>query len=194
MREHHEPGYEKINDMLGKSPVEINSRHANMQSMIKQYMDFATIESVMDFGGDEGQFIPPCFDHALRYVYEKSVKTPRQGITRISLLNPTASWDFVMASHVLEHAPWPSTMVDLLANHANKFIYFEVPFEREGSTPHYAECFHEHITKFDERSLKILLQTSGLKILEITTMEMESILGKSKNIMALCTVENINNQ
>ena len=86
--------------------------------------------SVLDYGGDRGQFIPDGVGTE-RYVYELSNATPVAGVTRLASVD-NREFDFVMLAHVLEHCSEPKQILEGLKRlgHEGALFYFEVPFER----------------------------------------------------------------
>jgi hypothetical protein len=128
-RHHHEFWYSAaINAGIGNDPAEIESRKRNLAKILAGRSD--SIASVLDYGGDRGQFIPDHLGNE-RYVFEISDATPVPGVTRLVSVEQK-TFDFVMLTHVLEHCSEPVKVVDELKQLANDrtIYYFEVPFER----------------------------------------------------------------
>ena len=128
-RHRHEFWYSAaVNAGIGNDPAEIESRKLNLAKILSGRSD--SIASVLDYGGDRGQFIP---DHlgTERYVFEISDATPVPGVTRLRSVEQKR-FDFVMLAHVLEHCSEPLKVVEELKQLANgrTIYYFEVPFER----------------------------------------------------------------
>lgn len=133
-RNKYEKWYTKeLNRFIGKSPVEIKNRKENLSGIIKGLIDVSNIKSVLDFGGDMGQFIPDEFANTERYVYDVSNTTPISGIKMIKDLSNIRhmKFDFIVCCHVLEHLSSPLEMLDKLKNFSRRgtFFYFEVPFD-----------------------------------------------------------------
>jgi hypothetical protein len=89
-----------------------------------------SIKTVLDYGGDRGQFIPEDLGTE-RYVYEISDAKAVEGVERLTSV-AGRHFDFIMLTHVLEHCSEPRDMLALLKPlaHENTLFYFEVPFER----------------------------------------------------------------
>ena len=86
--------------------------------------------SILDYGGDAGQFIPD-LEGVERLVYEISDVEPVSGVRRVR--DPRAEKvDLVMLTHVLEHASEPLQLVRELADVAVEggWLYVEVPLDR----------------------------------------------------------------
>src|SRR5579862_266339 len=128
-RHRHEFWYSaSINAAIGNDPAEIESRKLHLAKVLSARSE--SIVSVLDYGGDRGQFIP---DHlgAERYVYEISDANPISGVIRLESVDGR-QFDLVMLAHVLEHCPEPTQFIQKLRPLANghTVYYLEVPFER----------------------------------------------------------------
>lgn len=129
-----EPSYTKdLNSLLGGSPEVLHMRHEILVSFLNQVLATGSrrIETVLDIGGDRGQFMPPRFPN--RYVLEASKKELVAGVRRVASLKEARSLqiDLVMATGILEHLPNPiSFMRDLLnlrSESQRTLLYIEVP-------------------------------------------------------------------
>lgn len=133
-RHRHEFWYtEKFNKGLGNDPRTIGAKQQLLLAMLERHLDPATIVSVLDFGGDRGQFIPESLGRE-KYVYELSSATPVQSVTRIDtddLWN--RRFDLVMLCGVLEHCSDPQEMlraIRKLGGEGELLLYVELPHER----------------------------------------------------------------
>ena len=128
-RHRYEPWYSReVNDGIGSDPVEIVSRKENLAELLgNRAQSFTT---VLDYGGDRGQFIPDGLGTE-RYVYEISDVEPIDGVTRLSSTRGR-QFDFVMLAHVLEHCSEPREVLRSVKplGHSQTVFYFEVPYER----------------------------------------------------------------
>lgn len=134
-----EPWYTKeIISQIGNNPTELHSRKSNLTRLLSKYIDISAIKSVLDFGGDKGQFIPDELEGADRYVYEISGVEPLKGIKLVRNLSECKSraFDLIMCCHVLEHCSYPVNIIDEIRQLSNNrtIIYIEVPFD----SPFYA--------------------------------------------------------
>jgi hypothetical protein len=128
-RHHYEFWYSReVNDGIGSDPAEIQSRKKNLAKLLGNRAQAFT--TVLDYGGDRGQFIPDGIG-AERFVYEISDVEPIEGVTRLSSVEGK-QFDFVMLAHVLEHCSEPREVLRGLKalGHGNTIFYFEVPYER----------------------------------------------------------------
>lgn len=128
-RHRHEFWYtEAVNAGIGSDPGEIQSRKQHLEDLLAGRQE--PIQSVLDYGGDRGQFIP---DHigTERYVFEISGANPVPGVTRLRSIEQR-QFDLVMLAHVLEHCSAPLSFLANLRSLATDLTiyYFEVPFER----------------------------------------------------------------
>ena len=74
---------QKVNDGLGHDESDIKARKEGMESFLKSLMDTGTLKTVLDYGGDRGQFIPDHFGKE-RYVFEVSNSEMVPGVVKIS--------------------------------------------------------------------------------------------------------------
>lgn len=128
-RHRYEPWYSReVNDGIGSDPVEIASRKEHLAKLVGARAPSFT--TVLDYGGDRGQFIPDGLG-VERYVYEISDVQPVDGVVRLSSVEGR-QFDFVMLAHVLEHCSEPRDVVRSLKSHGHRqtIFYFEVPYER----------------------------------------------------------------
>lgn len=81
-----------------------------------------------------------------------------------------ASYDLVVASHVVEHVPEPRTFLSELRRVARDLIFVEVPCEagllRSRATLQ-ATLDTGHINSFTPESFLVLLQTSGAEVIDL---------------------------
>ena len=189
-RDFYEPGYATINDQLGTAADGLEARLANLKDMAEELIECGDIESVLDYGGDEGQFIPSCFGAAQKSVFEISGKAPGPGIASITDEKKLGVYDFVMCCHVLEHCPYPPQLVRKIRRHTGTYAYFEVPMERTNPTGNqYFKAFNEHINMFNEKSMRTLLEQEGFHVVDIGMRQVATILGDACVMMALCSTE-----
>ena len=129
VRHRYEPWYSReVNDGIGSDPVEIASRKEHLATLLASRAQSFT--TVLDYGGDRGQFIPDRLGTE-RFVYEISDVKPIDGVTRLSSVEGR-QFDFVMLAHVLEHCSEPREVLRGLKSlgHGRTVFYFEVPYER----------------------------------------------------------------
>jgi ubiquinone/menaquinone biosynthesis C-methylase UbiE len=86
----------------------------------------------------------------------------------------SASFDLVYASHVIEHVPEPRSTLAEMARVARNWVYVEVPCELHLRTTHRAlqqSLDIGHISAYTPESFQLLLETSGLKVVEIDVFD-----------------------
>ncbi len=155
MRHKYEPHYTRDeNERCGKSEY-ILLRQKGLQEFVSEYI--SGVETVLDYGGDKGEFIPEQFSGAKKYVFEISGVKPCDGVKNIrhlvDLLN--RQFDFVMCCHLLEHVANPIEIGMNLERCTAQcgYIYVEVPYETKFLR--YSDyAFHEHINFFTEEALE----------------------------------------
>jgi hypothetical protein len=85
------------------------------------------IETVIDVGGDKGQYIPDFESTTKRYVVDPSNRELAHEVKRLDSLNDIEKCDLILYSHVLEHVSFPLEEVANLLKKC-KALYVEVPF------------------------------------------------------------------
>lgn len=132
-RHRHEFWYSRrTNEGIGNDPVEIVSRKQNLARVLGRREQ--SIATVLDYGGDRGQFIPDGLG-AERFVYDISDAKPINGVAGLTSLEGR-QFDFIMLAHVLEHCSEPRQILQRLRalGHGKTLFYFEVPYERPSLT------------------------------------------------------------
>jgi hypothetical protein len=189
-RDYFEPGYAHANPLLG-DVEEIAVRNANLEGVLnKACVPTEQVTAVLDYGGDEGQFIPASLAMARRIVYEVSDKTPCAGVEKVSTLDGLPPVEFAMVCHVLEHVSEPAEILTRV-KHAIRpggYIYVEVPMEMVGlDMPETLKPgivgFHEHINFFCTRSVGRLLEESGFSVIFNETIGL-SIHGNTAKVVS----------
>lgn len=141
LRHHFEPLYtRKYNDNNGRDSAAIDTRKRTVQALVTEALGTKTITSVLDFGGDAGQFIPD-FEGAARYVLEVSDVPPEHGVMSVSRLEELEKpVDLVMLAHVLEHVSDPVALLTELTTAVGDggYLYVEVPLDRPKMPPPWA--------------------------------------------------------
>jgi hypothetical protein len=113
---------------------EYSAAHENLtliskrNALVKDFLMSAkvsNITSVIDVGGDRGQFLSN-FESAARYVLEMSHRSLEPGVVRKDKLSNADFFDLILYSHVLEHVVSPIAEIKSLMVHSDA-IYIEVP-------------------------------------------------------------------
>jgi hypothetical protein len=138
-RERHavEPWYsKKVNDGIGGDLNEIHERNSALETFLSPHLEMRSIGSVLDYGGDRGQFIPTPLGKQ-KFVFELSDATP---VEQVGLIRSAAElegqhFDFIMACGVLEHLSEPLQTLQTLASLTKgpeSLLHISVPYERFG--------------------------------------------------------------
>lgn len=223
---------QKINNSIGKDEIEIQGRKEFLSEYLKKWTNVADIYSVLDYGGDEGQFIPDDIG-VDRNVYDISGMKVKDGVKKLKNLQEMngKTFDLVMLCHVLEHCSDPKLIlnkVKLLVKN-NKYIYLELPYERIDYSrikqtgfynfylfllkkihflftlaDFYSTFFrvkfnkipfmgiikmHEHINYFDVQSLKALIESNEMEVIDCRVNENKKSWGINKIIACLVRVK-----
>ena len=144
-------------------------RRRELEAFLGEDFEYDKIEYLLDYGGDEGQFIPMKFEKAEKFVYEISGNNTRPGIRILNEFEDIAKyrWDFIMCCHVLEHVADPMAILDYLFSIIGKgFFYLELPYENFMESYSNAEI-NEHINFFTLDSLRQIANRYHLKIKKI---------------------------
>jgi hypothetical protein len=124
----------KFNTGIGHDQQAIAARKHRVETLLKGHLDLASIATVLDYGGDEGQFIPDALGQE-KFVFELSDVTPVPGVTKIDSEADLRqrSFDMVMICHVLEHCSDPCALlkdIKALGGGRSLLCYIELPYER----------------------------------------------------------------
>lgn len=129
-----EPSYTaELNDSLGNCASVLDARHNFVISALSLCGRQAGkgIGTVVDVGGDRGQFIPPSIRN--KFVVDVSDKSEIDGVTRLTHLREAIAVkpDLVMACGILEHLSNPRAFIrellDLHSVQSSMLLYVEVP-------------------------------------------------------------------
>jgi predicted SAM-dependent methyltransferase len=141
-RRHWEPWYSAgVNDAYTGNDAAVHERLTFMEHGLRESGVNTTFSLVVDFGGDEGQFIP-AWPNARRVVCDVSdhpLPSEVERISTLSDLDPDHP-DFVIIAHVLEHLVDPlGTMLGIYRSLApGGTLYAEVPLDRPQVTKWHA--------------------------------------------------------
>ena len=174
-RHRFEPWYtNKVNFGIGNSQETIALRKGNLFSLVNKALSNGAISlprSIVDWGGDQGQFIPD-FQHApKKLVYEISNVKPMLGVGQVASIQEIEAVkpDFMMICHVLEHDHHAretiNTISDLLPE--NGLLYIEVPDDRISVTPRHHKSVWWQLFFINHRLLFIALDAYSLLTLRI---------------------------
>lgn len=131
-RRRHEFWYTRGVNGSGGAPAAVAARRAAVLAAVADWGG-GTVERVLDYGGDRGQFMPPELGRE-RVVYEISGAEPVAGVrlakSRAEL--GAGGFDLVLCSNVLEHVSDPGALMDELRalGRPGALIVLSVPWER----------------------------------------------------------------
>ena len=125
VRNRWEPWYSHDFNSAHDSVSWSDMRKKSLETFLGKYLS-STPKSIVDVGGDRGQYIPDLGSSKL-YVLEASNKALMPGIERVGTLNEVSEIGLIIYSHVLEHVSEPLIELKELLE-KSKFVYVEVPF------------------------------------------------------------------
>lgn len=142
-RQRVEPLYTRgVNRGIGDDDATIALRREKVGALVAR----AAASSVLDYGGDAGQFIPDGFER--RYVHEISDVDPIDGVERYA----GQQVDLVMLAHVLEHVADPcALLLELSAVAGARWLYVEVPLDRPATPPAWFLPLHQRWVRWLSR-------------------------------------------
>jgi len=167
MRVECEPEYDAIISVFDEQEY-AKERSIGISYLLEKNIDVAKIETILDYGGDDGRHIPKILANCKKYVYDISNITPLDGVNKLEEFNKIES-DFLMCCHTLEHISDLSFVMEDMKKLVRKgsFAYFEVPNTKSPISSLHVNRFHEHINFFNKSSLSILLSNNGFNVVDV---------------------------
>jgi hypothetical protein len=155
LRNKWEPWYRRnINDAYKGNSNAVDVRVEFMTKLIKS-SECTTLGTVLDIGGDEGQFFPE-IPMTKRIVIDPSNKPLRENVDRAKSLNEvTEEINLIIAAHILEHVNEPVAFVAELCSHLHVggMIYIEVPLDcPKIKKSHSQISYQEYLLKLSNRT------------------------------------------
>lgn len=146
-------------------------RKNRLGAYLKENVNVENIRCFLDYGGDNGEFIPDEFNNAYRYVYDISGVDVVPGVCRIKSFDELKNydWDLITCCHVLEHVSDPMQIVKIMTGllHEGSYLYIEVPYEDWFKQYSYIEI-NEHINFFCIRTMELIAEVFSLSIVNNT--------------------------
>ena len=174
LREKYEPGYLRKNKDLNKGYNYIK----DIERFIKPYL--STSLKILDWGGDTGKNTPFRSSYDLMHIYDISNVEVLGNATMVGKEEiSNTSYDLIICSNVLEHIPYPKTVLNdiKIAMNQKTILYIELPYEnlvrdakKKSDLYKIKKHWHEHINFFNLNSIEQLLISSNYKIIEINTL------------------------
>lgn len=169
-------------DILASIDQLKKNRLKTIDEIIDKNIDRTSISTVLDYGGDDGSFIPTKFLKAKKFVFDISGTTPTLGVRSFDPRDHLGfKFDFIMCCHVLEHKSDPDQIIKEILRYAtpNTRLYWEVP--NFDCPPLPGGVFHEHLNIFNFTSLTKLLDKFNLQVIDKIENENLALLTKLRN-------------
>jgi hypothetical protein len=125
LRRKWEPWYTKDFNDAHNTDYFVGKRKIALQNFLLS-LEISNFETIVDVGGDFGQFIPDLGVNNNKYVLDLSEQPLIPGIRRINSLQELKEIDLIIYAHVLEHVDSPLTELKKLTDNS-RFVYVEVP-------------------------------------------------------------------
>lgn len=134
-RQKHESYYtQEVNNDFGHNLDTLKRRKDYLSNILQTKVDISSIKTVLDYGGDKGQFLPDDFKNAEKFVYDISGITPIDGVRAIRNEDELKSkkWDFITCCYVFEHLPYPLKTLDKILSllQPGCYLHIEVPKDK----------------------------------------------------------------
>jgi hypothetical protein len=161
----------------------LQERKIGINTLIEQHINIESVSTVLDYGGDTGSHIPKKFINAEKYVSDISGVTTLPGILTFNPSTQKIIFDFVMCCHVLEHKSNLDELIKELKSYTKitGWLYIEVP---NFDSPMHGGIFHEHINRFNKKSMEALLNKHDIDIID-------SIINPTSGGECLCVLARI---
>ena len=219
VRQRNEPWYTpEINECIGNDTDTLRERKENLYRVLKENTDLSAIHRILDFGGDQGQFISDQLADRERFVYDISGVPTLPGIVSVDAAKGfPGDLDLIMCCHVLEHVSFPLEILERLKGLGTErtLYYIELPFDspmKSTRTGIKKEIFgmmarsssfvgvnnrmkgfkflmHEHQNYFDEASLRAFLESNGFMVQMINRRSIPTMGTKADIVFCLARLE-----
>jgi hypothetical protein len=179
-----EPSYQAIMHLVGKCQEEIDSRMNNLVNIIDSHVNCKGIQTVLDWGGGEGRFVPTSLRSKGVTVLDYSTEEladPK--FLRLDKLDSDQKFDYIQICHVLEHVSEPRSLMIEVVSHLNRggCVYVELPQDRSGedlqsfvSRPFdMYHGIHEHINLYSQMALEKLGLSIGLRCVHLSSHQLD---------------------
>lgn len=163
-RKKYEPGYSAE---FYESADYMVKRKQELGVFFRKWIECDLIHTLLDYGGDEGQYIPDPFCNAEKYVFEISGKKVRDGIILLNDLEEVKRkrFDLVMCCQVLEHVSDPIEVIENMTGVLKKggYLYIEVP-NSNVFMAYFDVEIHEHINFFFRETMLFIASKMGFRV------------------------------
>lgn len=135
----------------------ITNRKSEVYEFVKTFANENNTNSLLDYGGNNGNGIPDQFVNTRCYVLDTEVRDHNDRVTFITPNSVCELMDLITCSHMLEHVSDINYHMKKIRNllKPQKFLYVEVPDERAAQSMD-GRKFHEHINIFSMENLEFL--------------------------------------
>ena len=188
-RDAFEPGYAALNAAIQVHAPDTSDAERALAGHVK------SAPRVLDWGGNGGKNTPFRQTASQVDIYDLSDEPPIAGVRRVSLDEASASrYDLVVMSHVLEHVPYPETLVRsaLALLDEDAVLYVEVPWEPIiAASPEGRDLarrkrhWHEHINFFTEEAMRTLLERCGAEVVGSEIRAFDSLVPNMTRVMSM---------
>jgi hypothetical protein len=178
LREAYEPGYTKRNTNLNAGINYIEE----IEKFLQPYLTLPI--TILDWGGGTGINTPFRRSNKAFDIYDISNNKVIAGARKVSIVQAQAKkYSLVVCSNVLEHVPYPSDVLTQITKTMGdeSVLYIEVPLENvvmsndnDGNLQTLKKYWHEHINFFSENSLRLLVQSVGLEVIDLQRLQAAS--------------------
>jgi hypothetical protein len=188
-RDAFEPGYAEMNAAIQAYIPDTSDAERALDGHVK------SAPRVLDWGGNGGKNTPFRTSASQVDIYDLSDEPAIAGVRRVSREEAAANrYDLIVMSHVLEHAPYPETMLypAMAMLDEDGVLYVEVPHEIIiANSPGARDLaskkrhWHEHINFFTEDALRILMERCGLEVLGVDERPFESLVPTMTRVISM---------
>ena len=177
LREKYEPGYALRNEKLRSG----NNYVFEVEKFIKPYLNSEKSFSILDWGGDTGKNTPFSSECGKLHIYDisnKSVDLEKARVVSKPEMEST-HYDIIVCSNVLEHIPYPISLLENITLIMNKgtLLYIELPYENLvynaeksdnlSDVYRFKKHWHEHINFFNTASISEMIKSAGLTLVDL---------------------------
>lgn len=191
-RSHYEPAYAAVANSIGSHTEAGLGRVEALTSWLQGRINLDE-GSMLDFGGADGKFLPAF--RGPKYVYEISDIQPAPGVVRIAGESSLQTYPYVQLAHVLEHVTEPLQLARRVAALVQEggYLLIEVPQDVRTEILQQLQLgdgqriftVHEHINYYSSLSLRKLIETIGMEVVDIEAVPIESSMGRQTFIRGL---------
>jgi hypothetical protein len=179
-----EPSYKAIMHLVGKCQEEIDSRLTNLDGIIDSLVVCESIQTVLDWGGGEGRFVPTSLRSKTVTVLDYSTEELSDpAFLRLDQLSSDQKFDYIQICHVLEHVSEPRSLMLEVASHLNRggYVYVELPQDRSSEDlQHFVSRpfdmyhgIHEHLNLYSQMALEQLGLSLGLRCVHLGSRQLD---------------------